>query len=226
MIITSYSDFNLYINNHKIEKVDAINYLGVIIDKQFNWKSHIKHLEPKLSQACGMMYRLRNFVNIKCLFTFQYSNVYSHLIYAVLSYASAKPSYLQKLNIIHRRIVRAFGIGKHMKISTDELFKNLELLKLTDIYKLELAKLMHRAENANLPDGFGDIIITPAISHNYSLRYSIRPSFKISGTRIDTANRAIANAGPRLWHTISTDKKKLSLRTFAKCLKTHLLSLY
>ena len=52
---------NLYIKNNKIEQVKSYEYLGTIMDDKVNWCKQIKHVESKLSQACGAIARIRPF---------------------------------------------------------------------------------------------------------------------------------------------------------------------
>ena len=54
--------FALFINKNKIDQVKCFKYLGVKIDEKLLWKDHIKHIESKLSSACGALYRLRELV--------------------------------------------------------------------------------------------------------------------------------------------------------------------
>ena len=80
------SPFSLFINNNKIDRVDCIDYLGIKIDEKLTWKQHIKHIEGKLSSACGAIYRLRKSVNLQCLRTFYFAHAYSYLQYSILAW--------------------------------------------------------------------------------------------------------------------------------------------
>ena len=76
----------LHINNHQIEKVNSIEYLGITIDSKRNWSEQIKKkIESTLSTACGIMSKLRHFVSFECLKSYYYGKVYSCLQYAVLA---------------------------------------------------------------------------------------------------------------------------------------------
>ena len=63
------------------------------------------------------------------------------------------------------------------------LFKNLNLLKLNDIYKLEFAKFMYQLHHGTLPKSFDDRFINLSAIHNYSTRQKqnmvfFKPQFK------------------------------------------------
>ena len=88
--------FELFINNNRIERVDCIEYLGIKIDDKLNWKNHIKHIEGKLSSACGAIYRLRDKVNQECLRSFYFAHIYFHLQYAILAWYNTLKQNLKK----------------------------------------------------------------------------------------------------------------------------------
>ena len=88
---------NLSINDHQIEQVDSIEYLGITIDSKLNWNKQIKYVESTLSTACGIMSKLRHFVPYDCLRSYYYGKVYSCLQYAVLAWGGCNASSLQKL---------------------------------------------------------------------------------------------------------------------------------
>ena len=142
--------FSLYINDHKIDKVSCIEYVGVKIDDKLTWKEHIKHIKGKLSSACGAMYRLRQTVSQECLRSFYFAHAYFHLQYSILAWSNTHKQYLQRLNSLHGKLIRLMtlhGPLKNFYFSANEMLKNMDLLKPDDIVKLELAKFMHRAES-------------------------------------------------------------------------------
>ena len=87
--------FSLYINNNKIEKVNCIEYLGAKIDDKLTWREHIKHIESKLSSACGAIYRLRQTVSEEYVRTFYFAHAYFHLQYSILAWFNTSNQCLQ-----------------------------------------------------------------------------------------------------------------------------------
>ena len=57
-------DLSITINNVPLEQCDSYKYLGVMIDKDLSWKSHVEYISPKISKACGALAKLRNCVGI------------------------------------------------------------------------------------------------------------------------------------------------------------------
>ena len=60
-------NFELYMGNHKIERTDNYRYLGIIMDDKLNWKLHISKLCTKLSNVCGILSKVRHYLDRKSL---------------------------------------------------------------------------------------------------------------------------------------------------------------
>jgi hypothetical protein len=75
--------------------------------------------------------------------------IVSHLNYCILAwgYESTRVSKLQK------KAMRVISISKY-NAHTEPLFKNLKLLKIEDILKLNELKFYHKFENGLLPTYF------------------------------------------------------------------------
>ena len=46
-------------NNRAIDVVENFNYLGIILDANMSWKSHIAMVRNKLSRINGILHRLK-----------------------------------------------------------------------------------------------------------------------------------------------------------------------
>ena len=107
--------------------------MSVIINDKLSWKSHIQHVCSKLSSSSWALLKLRNYVDTTTLKTVYYTLNYSYLQYSV--------STLDPLVRIHKRIIRIMMNSPFLS-HTDTHFKELNLLNLQDIAKLEIAKTM------------------------------------------------------------------------------------
>ena len=54
-------DFNIIMNNRKIERKNHVKYLGVIIDDALLWKPHIKQVCTKISSGSFAILKLRKY---------------------------------------------------------------------------------------------------------------------------------------------------------------------
>jgi len=72
-------NFEISMNGVRIQQTDSIKYLGVIIDNKLLWKPQISSLCRKLSQACGVVCKIRHFADTKILRLIYFSLFHSHL---------------------------------------------------------------------------------------------------------------------------------------------------
>ena len=78
---SKYININLQINNSQITNVDEYKYLGIIIDKNFNFKNHIKTLNNNLSKILYSINKVSTYINTKPLITIYNSPFLPHLMY-------------------------------------------------------------------------------------------------------------------------------------------------
>jgi hypothetical protein len=60
---------NISVNGSLIDFVDTFDYLGILIDKNINWKAHISKISTKLSKVIGIMCKMNNFLPLEILRT-------------------------------------------------------------------------------------------------------------------------------------------------------------
>ena len=109
----------------------------------------------KNSQKTGIFYKIRNYLSKKSLVSLYYSFVYPHLLYGILTWGSACKSIIKTLQVIGNKILRIISKVTHESaVKNDFLFHSLNILKIRDIYKLELAKFMYKYHSQMLPNTF------------------------------------------------------------------------
>ena len=90
------------------------------------------------------MYKIRPFVNSRIMKTLYYSLTYPHLLYAVEVWGSAV---IERLLLLQKRIVRllTYSDARHdfSFMSSDPLFFKEKILKIHDIFKMQLAKFVY-----------------------------------------------------------------------------------
>ena len=76
----------LVINEIEIERVSDFNFLGLTINENLSWKSHIDKIAIKISKSGGVINRLKHFLPENILRTIYCSTVQSNLLYSLLSW--------------------------------------------------------------------------------------------------------------------------------------------
>ena len=140
------NNFNISINNIEIKRSDHVKYLGVYIDDKMNWSYHINHLTQHWRNSIGLICKIRHYVKEKTTRIFYYALVYSHLQYGITSSGFADAFYMKPLNTLHNNVLRIIAnCGYRTKLSP--VYKQQNILKLEDIHKLEVGKLVFKIIN-------------------------------------------------------------------------------
>ena len=84
------------LNNTVLNQSNSVKYLGVIVDSKLNFDTHIKKLAHRISNAVGIMFKLKQYMPRKALQALYYSLIHTHLLYGLPVWGSIHPSYLKK----------------------------------------------------------------------------------------------------------------------------------
>ena len=57
------SNFEVTINKVPLSNCNSYKYLGIMFDDDLKWKTHLEHVFKKMSQAAGIIAKLRNYVS-------------------------------------------------------------------------------------------------------------------------------------------------------------------
>ena len=223
------SNFNVNMDGNMIERIECFKYLGIEIDADLSWRTHIKSLESEISRISGFICKLRHYVDFDCLKSFYYAKVYSKLQYAILAWGGCRESKLQRLNVLHNNIIRIMtlkNMPSQIRVSTKTLFKSVGLLQLKDIYHLELAKFMYKATNNELPQNLNRMFVPISSIHRYPTSSSRKRVFVRPKANKSAYSNWISSTGISLWESIGPKLKKLSHFAFKKAYKSHILDNY
>ena len=121
------------VEERPVDFVDGVKFLGVHLDFNLNFSSHIKHICSKLSKTVGILYRIRRCVPQDVLINLYYSLVYPYVIYCIVVWGGSLDSHLAPLVIIQKKIIRIIT-SQHYLAHTSPLFYETEILKIRDLY--------------------------------------------------------------------------------------------
>ena len=74
----------LSICNLKIEEVDHFNFLGLIIDKNMKWHTHVQKLATKIQNVNGILHKFKYVFPHIIVFLIYTSLIESHINYCIL----------------------------------------------------------------------------------------------------------------------------------------------
>ena len=177
----------------------------------------------KLAWGCFALIKLRNLVSLSTLKSVWYSMVYTHLQYctAVWGHAHKITNPLEKM---HKKIVRIIVKASFTDPSLP-IFHKLNILKVADIYKLEITKLMHCVKKHVDKSQFS-CFKPVSLEHNYNTRHSANKNYLLPAVRTSFGKRAFQFMGPKIWQEVPSEFKSLPFSSFKKRYNYYLISFY
>jgi hypothetical protein len=118
-------------NSNKVNVVNSIKFLGIIIDSSLTWREHTDFINSKLNSLGYMVRSLRQVLGLKIIMQIYFSYVHSVLNYGIMFWGTSPHS--RSIFIPQKRIVRCMMKAKP-KDSCRELFKKLGMLTLYSQY--------------------------------------------------------------------------------------------
>ena len=137
-----FSQTNVFLNNIFIPQCISIKYLGLTIDINLNFDFHISNIAYKISKTVGIISKIRHYLPETALLKIYCAHIHSHLLYGLIIWGSTFPTYLKKLITLQNKAVKFICAAKFYD-SSSPYYKRLKILKLTDLYKLEVGKFIH-----------------------------------------------------------------------------------
>ena len=217
--------FEIKLQQNVLNRFRNVKYLGMLIDDGLNWEPHIKQLSLQLSKSSAIIYRLRNVVNTETLKLLYYSLIYSRVHYGIFLWGTA--TYTRQKEIVLRlnNIVRIMTWSR--KFDHDSiLYKQLKLLKLEHIYKLELLKFMHQLNCNMTPKVFEKNFVKLESVHSYSTRQKTKSNYFLTRVNKTRSQKQLAFRGTKLWRNLYNSIKAKPLPVFKKILKERMIRDY
>ena len=125
---------NFRLCGQKIFPSNSIKYLGVTIDKNLSFRTHVNEIRLKLSRATGMIAKIRHYVNFETLLCIYHAIFGCHLQYACQVWGQSSGQQLSKVVALQNKAMRLMHF-QHKHFQTDILYYLSKVLKLNDLIK-------------------------------------------------------------------------------------------
>ena len=202
-----------------LEEQSQVKYLGVLFDDTLTFTDHIKNISSKISKVVGALWKARE-LPIKIKLNIYHSLAASHLNFAILVWGSAfagnitcgitslhhVPAKFKSLNTIHNNAVRAIVCAKK-RDHLSQIYKDLNLLKLEDMYYLNLAVFLFLSFTEKKPDAFENYLPANSIPPVHNTRSHHSTNFIYEIPRLQKTLTSIRFAAMALWNKLPEDLK-------------------
>ena len=215
----------LFIGTDKLKPVNSFKYLGVNIGSDMKFHTHVDNLCTRISQVCGASFRIRRHIDLPSARKLYFSTFYTIVQYCIAIYGGflILNCEAQKLMKLQDKMMK--NVFLKFFPSSDNLYKSLNILKLSDIYKLRVGVLMYRTIVLNECPTIQNNLVISYPQHNYTTRNSnllIPPFPRVEAIRMNFQYQFV-----QIWNNIPDHiKHKPSLNAFKKALMKDIVDNY
>ena len=130
-----------------------------------------------------------------------YNLVYSRIQYGILTWCTATKLLTKKTEVCLNRIVR---IATFSSIYTpiNKMYKQLNILKISDIYHLELGKFMYQLYSDRLPAVFAQLFKKIKEIHSHNTRQTEKSTYFLPRISKIIGQQFLIFRGVKLWYSI------------------------
>ena len=163
---TPVPDIKIKLNGIRLLPTKCVKYLGIYLDENLSFETHITLLNAKLRRANNMLAISRHYVPLKYLTQIYYGQFHSHLQYCCQIWGQ-KQTKLTKTITLQNKAIRLMTFSAP-DTHSNPLYKKLDILKLTDVVTTNNINFVHKALNGNTPLSFKNSFKETEANKRYS----------------------------------------------------------
>ena len=184
------------IGTNEIERVYEIKFLGMMLDEHLLYKSHVNLVLRRVSRFAGIFYRIRDFVNAKCLKLLYNALVLPNLMYCNSIWGSCCASTMRPLLMMQKKIIRTLNFSGYTD-HTDPLCKAMNILKVPTLNYYSRCNFIFKSiNNLNHCQWFQYYV------GGYDTRMSRDRHLIVSNVNSDHSRRSIMHSGVKFWNSL------------------------
>jgi hypothetical protein len=156
------SNLKITINNTEIENVQSQKVLGVFINNDLTWNTHILHVCSKLNSKLALLKRVSSFLTLDMKKLFYNAYIMPQFDYCSTIWVKEKGKEINKLLKIQKRAARII-LHQSIKTASAPLFKELQWLTFNHRYIYNLAVLIYKALNDLTPSYVKELLVVSVL---------------------------------------------------------------
>ena len=207
-----------------LSQCTSTKFLGIYIDDRLTFKLQVDHILKKVNRSIGVLFKLNYFLPQNILLSLYNTLILPYFNYGITSWHNSPQYAINRLVTCQKKAVRAI-CSLDYNAHTNDYFKELKIIKLNDIYKVNLGAIMftHIMDPTNYP--ISNRFIRNSHFHNYNTRN--RDNFVIPLYSRSISQSCFLYQASALWNEVPPSVKAChTVGAFRKKYKKYILELY
>ena len=208
---------DLNVNSKPVKQVSEHRLLGVTVDEQLKWQTHIENVCKKIAKNIYLLSKIKDIVNYQAKRMFFFAHIMSHLNYVSNVWDGSAEVHMKLLQSLHKRAVKMLLYGCSREGTN--IHKKAQILPLNKQLLYNKNVLMFRTLLGQSPSYLLPFI-TPS-ERSLDSTYRLR----LPKPRIDLYKTSLAFSGSTAWNNLPMHiKSSRSLPSFKKNMFKYFMS--
>ena len=209
--------FKLSINGKHLDNVESHKLLGLTLDNNLSWSSHMSNLTKKLSRKIFQFNKIKHFLNQHTRKLFFHAYIQPDVDYASTCWDLCSQNVVKPLERLYKRSVKIILLKSNSPLAKD--FKEINILPFDLRCRFNKGILIYKIMK-NLTPSYLQEKFTLSKSRYKSKLFIPRP-------RTNLYMSSFTYSGAKLWNELEEQLKiKNSLSSFKRAFFKHLLDNY
>ena len=140
----------LNLDGATIERVEKFKMLGIWIDANLKWQSHVDYISHKMSQGLFALRRAKHYSTKRTLLNIYHALIQSHLQYGVAIWGKAAQCRMKKIEVLQKKAIRIVHKAPYNS-HTLPLFREARSLTIKELCDFTTLLIMYNFHYRTLP---------------------------------------------------------------------------
>jgi hypothetical protein len=139
-------------SNGIINRVDNFEYLGLVVDTELSFESHVSKVIKKIKPYVSILGRLKYYLPVSCLKMIYFAYIHSRIRYLLPAYGSCSRTHLEALELLHKKSLKHVFKLPYDHPTVDVYRKGIA--DLPTMIEHEMVLLLYRIKNNLIKTNF------------------------------------------------------------------------
>ena len=147
------------------------------------------------------------------------------LVYGLPIWGKTFETYRSKLQTLQNKAMRIIT-NSDLRTPITPKYRNLRILKITELYTFEITKLMHQHSKNSLLSSFSIFFTSLSDIHERQTKSKTKSNFYLPKFSTRRCQRSLKYHGVKIWNLLSPKLRNQSFKSFKMTMKNDLLDNY
>lgn len=210
---------NVFYDNMSLKMTSQDKILGVFVDNNLTWSTHIKHISKKVNSYLWLLRKIKSYIPLQYRVIFYKSYIQPYLDYCNIIWGNTSNSNITTLIRLQKRACHL--IQDQYVENFQDAMNNIKVLTIHERIFLRKAKLMYKVSRKSIPVYLSNIFHQRDADGTPNLRSIRRKNYIIPRPKKELFKKSFQYTGPIIWNNIPSNIRQApSISSFHnQCLK-------